>query len=96
MICILFWIIVSILIFGSCTTTKYIPVNTIKTDTIFKASKDSVKLITLFKTKDSINIRDSVVLHVNDKGEVTGKDTWHWRDRFKAQKDSTSYYKNVS
>lgn len=82
------------LFFCTCTTTKYVTVPEYHTDTLYKARKDSIKWNIYTHIKDSVSLRDSVVLKVNDKGEVVGKDTWHWRERYRNEKDSTDYYKS--
>ena len=92
----LVWAIVvcAIISLCSCTTTRYVSVPEYHTDTLYKARTDSIRWRVVTNVIDSLNVRDSVILRVNDKGEVTGKDTWHWRDRFRSEKDSTDYYKS--
>ncbi len=80
---------------SSCTSTKYIPIQTIKTDTLYKSKKDSINLITKFNLKDSINIRDSIVIRINSNGGIIGKDSWHYKDHFRSSTDSTNYYKSA-
>ncbi|WP_028896694.1 hypothetical protein [Prevotella sp. HUN102] len=63
--------------------TKYVPVETRTTDTVYKARTDSVATRNVFETRylygfrDSIRIRDSVRIRVNERGEEIGRDTWH-------------------
>src|SRR5574344_471914 len=78
----------------SCTTTKYVTVPEYHTDTLYKARKDSIKWNVYTHIKDSVSLRDSIVLRINGKGDIIGKDTWHWRERFVNEKDSTFFYKS--
>jgi uncharacterized protein YuzE len=87
-------LLITISLLASCTTTRYVSVPEYHTDTLYKARTDSIRWRVVTNVIDSLNVRDSVILRVNDKGEVTGKDTWHWRDRFRSEKDSTDYYKS--
>lgn len=68
------WIAVGIallLLFGSCQSIRYVPVETIRTDSLY---------ITVHK-RDSIHIKDSV--YVKEKGDSVIVDRWHivYRDR---------------
>lgn len=93
-------LMISLIVLGgfvmfSCSTTKLIPVETVKTDTIYKARKDSINFITRLNVKDSLKIKDSVVIHINDAGAIIGKDTWHWKEHSNITADSTFYYKTA-
>ncbi len=64
------WLIVVSLVMvllSSCTTTKYIPVETIKTEYVYKT--DSVLM------HDSIHVHDSVFIH--SKGDTVWYEKWH-------------------
>lgn len=83
---------ITVLVFGicllhGCTTTKYVPVKEVHTDTVYKARLDSVRYHTVTLYKDSINVHDSIVIRAD------GKDTWHWRDRIVYKQDSVDYYR---
>ena len=73
------WImLIAILIMlGSCTTTRYIPIETVRTE--YKTKTDS------FIQKDSIFVKDSVL--VESKGDTIHWHHWHteykdrWRNR---------------
>lgn len=60
------------MLFGSCTTTKYVPVETVRTEVQYK---DRVQ-------KDSVHILDSVFMSV--KGDTVFRDKWRivYRDKF--------------
>ena len=65
---IIIWVILSLLLSG-CTTTKYIPVETIKTDTVYQAK---IK-------RDSVYLHDSVYVKEWQKGDTIFRyrDRWH-------------------
>ena len=93
----LIWAILICLLISICTSCKsvrYVTVPEYHTDTLFKARKDSIRWKIYTNIKDSVSICDSVIIRVNSKGEVIGKDTWHWRSLFRNERDSALYYKN--
>lgn len=68
------WIAVGIallLLFGSCRSIRYVPVETIRTDSLYLSVHEH----------DSIHIKDSV--YVKEKGDSVIVDRWHtvYRDR---------------
>lgn len=68
------WIAVGIallLLFGSCRSIRYVPVETIRTDSLYLTMHE----------RDSIYIKDSV--HIKEKGDSVFVDKWHivYRDR---------------
>jgi acid phosphatase class B len=95
----LLWILLAgllpALLFGGCTTIKYVPVKEVRADTVYKAHKDSIHLITVRNIVDSIRWRDSVSTQVDSSGKVTRTDTWHWREHTSLSTDSTRYYKSA-
>ena len=60
-----------LLLFGSCQSIRYVPVETIRTDSLY---------LTVHK-RDSMHIKDSV--YVKEKGDSVIVDRWHtvYRDR---------------
>ena len=62
----------AVLLLTGCTTTKYVPVETVRTDTL-KVTKYE---------RDSIYIHDSTI--VREKGDTMLIEKWHtrWRDRW--------------
>ena len=74
-------------LFGSCTTTKYVPVPEYHTDTL-RISHN---------TRDSIYVHDST--YVKEKGDTVLIEKWHtqWRDRwrtdtiYQSKRDSIPY-----
>ena len=68
------WIAVGIallLLFGSCRSIRYVPVETIRTDSLYLTVHE----------RDSIHIQDSV--YIREKGDSVIVDKWHivYRDR---------------
>lgn len=60
-----------LLLFGSCRSIRYVPVETIRTDSIYLTVHE----------RDSIHIKDSV--YIKEKGDSVIVDKWHivYRDR---------------
>ena len=58
-------VVLLMLCLTSCTTTKYVPMETVKTDTLFKARKDSIRFITYYAREDSVHVRDSVAVKLD-------------------------------
>lgn len=79
----------------SCKTVRYIPVKEVRTDTVFKSRKDSIRWIRYVSFTDSIRWRDSVAVTIGSDGNVKRTDTWHWRDHSTNKKDSTLFYKSL-
>lgn len=73
---------------SSCTTTKYVPVETVRTEYITK--HDSVLL------KDSVFLHDSVYIHA--KGDTVWYEKWHvqYQDRIKEVVKTDTVIKNDS
>lgn len=68
------WIVVGIallLLFGSCRSIRYVPVETIRTDSLYLSVHE----------RDSIHIKDFV--YIKEKGDSVIVDKWHivYRDR---------------
>ena len=65
-------VVFGLLLLTGCTTTKYVPIETVRTDTL-KVTKYE---------RDSIYIHDSTI--VREKGDTMLIEKWHtrWRDRW--------------
>ena len=65
-------VLIALSLLSSCTTTKYIEVEKVRTDTTY---------ITKWQ-RDSIYLKDST--HVSEKGDTVRIEHWHteWRDRW--------------
>ena len=71
-------------LFGSCTTTKYVPVPEYHTDTLWQQRT----------LRDSIYIErhDSIVTF--QKGDTVTIDRWHWRDRWRDRVKTDTIYRS--
>jgi len=82
------------LCFTSCSHRVYVPVQSIRTDTIYMAKKDSVHIKDSLITRQVINIRDSVAIHdsvvivQDEQGNVKERLIVRYRDRWHATQDN--------
>ena len=78
----------------SCSHRVYVPVQSIRTDTIYMAKKDSVHIKDSLITRQVINIRDSIAIHdsvviiKDEQGNVKEKLIIRYRDRWHATQDN--------
>ena len=78
----------------SCSHRVYVPVQSIRTDTIYIAKKDSVHIKDSLITRQVINIRDSIAIHdsvviVKDEhGNVKERLIVRYRDHWHATQDA--------
>ena len=78
----------------SCSHRVYVPVQSIRTDTIYMSRKDSVHIKDSLITRQVINIRDSVAIHdsvviiKDDQGNIKEKLIVRYRDRWHATQDA--------
>lgn len=84
------------LLLCSCRSVRYVPVETVRTDTVYKARRDSAAWAWRTIVKDSVRLRDSTVLVVDTAGNVVRTGEWHWRDRIVTAKDSSAYWRGVA
>ena len=56
---------------------------------------DSVRWETKTQIRDSVNVRDSVVIKVDAEGNEIGRSEWHYREKYREEKDSTAFYKQI-
>jgi starvation-inducible outer membrane lipoprotein len=84
-----------VLLLSGCRTTRYVPVKEVRTDTVYKARKDSIHWITCHNVVDSIRWRDSVVNTVDNSGQVKKSEIWHRVDHYHATNDSVNFYKDL-
>ena len=78
----------------SCKSTQYVPVKEVRVDTIYKASKDSIRWLEKTHLTDSIRWRDCTLVKFDYKGVVVYKEVWHSREHSTSLTDSTKYYKH--
>ena len=77
----------------SCSHRTYIPLQSVRTDTVYMSRKDSVHIKDSLITRQVINIRDSVAIHdsiviiKDDQGNIKEKLIVRYRDRWHATQD---------
>lgn len=82
------------LCFTSCSHRVYVPVQSIRTDTIYMSRKDSVHIKDSLITRQVINIRDSIAIHdsvvivKDEQGNIKEKLIVRYRDRWHATQDN--------
>lgn len=82
------------LCFTSCSHRVYVPVQSIRTDTIYMSRKDSVHIKDSLITRQVINIRDSVAIHdsvvivKDEQGNIKEKLIVRYRDHWHATQDA--------
>ena len=87
--------------FTSCSHRVYVPVQSIRTDTIYMAKKDSVHIKDSLITRQVINIRDSVAIHdsiviiKDDQGNIKEKLIIRYRDRWHATQDNLTLQRQI-
>lgn len=69
--------------------------SSVKKDSVEIHFIDSVRWETKTQVKDSVNVRDSVVIRVDAEGNEVGRSEWHYKEKYREVKDSTAYYKNL-
>lgn len=87
--CLLCVIVLFFVIVCGCTRTIYQPVETVRTDSISTFTEaDKAEFHSLIDAlekrvniRDSVVIRDSVIMVVNEAGTIVSKETFHDRDR---------------
>ena len=85
----------------SCSHRVYVPVQSIRTDTIYMAKKDSVhikdSLITrqVITTRDSVAIHDSVVIVKDEQGNIKERLIVRYRDRWHATQDNLTLQRQI-
>lgn len=78
----------------SCSHRVYVPVQSIRTDTIYMSRKDSVHIKDSLVVKQVINIRDSVAIHdsvvivKDEQGNIKERLIVRYRDRWHATQDN--------
>lgn len=58
-----------------CKTVRYVPVETVRTDSVY--ATDSSVVNTIIHYKDSLRIKDSIVIVVDTAGNVLSKEKYH-------------------
>lgn len=84
-----------LLLFSGCTRKVYVPVQAMQRDSVVINRVDSINWIQKTNIRDSIRIKDSVVITKDQQGNITNKESYHEKDHYKQSSDSTSYYKDL-
>lgn len=85
----------------SCSHRVYVPVQSIRTDTIYMSRKDSVHIKDSLITRQVINIRDSVAIHdsvvivKDEQGNIKEKLIVRYRDRWHATQDNLTLQRHI-
>ena len=88
-------------LFTSCSHRTYVPLQSVRTDTVYMARKDSVHIKDSLVVKQVINIRDSIAIHdsvvivKNEQGEVKERLIVRYRDRWHATQDNLTLQKMI-
>ena len=76
-----------------CSHRTYVPLQSVRTDTIYMSRKDSVHIKDSLITRQVINIRDSIAIHdsvvivKDEQGNIKEKLIVRYRDRWHATQD---------
>lgn len=87
--------------FTSCSHRVYVPVQSIRTDTVYMSRKDSVHIKDSLITRQVINIRDSVAIHdsvviiKDEQGNIKEKLIVRYRDRWHATQDNLTLQRQI-
>ena len=88
-------------LFTSCSHRTYVPLQSVRTDTVYMARKDSVHIKDSLIIRQVINIRDSIAIHdsvVIVKDEQGNVKEWlivRYRDRWHATQDNLTLQRQL-
>lgn len=94
-------LVLTALCLTSCSHRVYVPVQSIRTDTIYMSRKDSVHIKDSLITRQVINIRDSVAIHdsvviiKDEQGNIKEKLIVRYRDRWHATQDNLTLQRQI-
>ena len=89
------------LCFTSCSHRTYVPLQSVHTDTVYMARKDSVHIKDSLIIRQVINIRDSVAIHdsvviiKDEQGNVKERLIVRYRDRWHATQDNLTLQRQI-
>ena len=84
-----------------CSHKVYVPIESVHTDTVYMARKDSVHIKDSLVIRQVINVRDSVTIHdsvvivKDEQGNVKEKLIIRYRDRWHATEDNLSLQRQI-
>lgn len=85
----------------SCSHRTYVPLQSVRTDTVYMARKDSVHIKDSLVVRQVINIRDSVAIHdsvvivKDEQGNVKERLIVRYRDRWHATQDNLTLQRQL-
>lgn len=84
-----------------CSHKVYVPVESVRTDTLYLSHrdsihvKDSIVMHHVINTRDSVAIHDSVVIVKNEQGEVKERLIVRYRDRWHATQENLTLQRQL-
>lgn len=78
---------------GSCKSVKYVPIETIKHDSIYISKTDTLKVTHTIKEKEYVTVKDSSSIVLDEQGKVLKQEIWHNKTIIRQMSDSLEYYK---
>ena len=90
-----------IMLFCGCSHKIYVPVESVRTDTLYLSHrdsihvKDSIVMHHIINTRDSVAIHDSVVIVQDEQGNVKEKLIIRYRDRWHATLDNLTLQRQI-
>lgn len=102
---VVFWAIVLLLFLvalASCTHKVYVPLETVRTDTVYRArhdsteTRDSIHVQRVVNVRDSVTIRDSVVITRDEQGNVKERLVIRYRDRWRMSADNVTMMREIA
>ena len=94
-----YWIVIGITVIvmlTSCQSVKYVPVETVKYDSIYIAKHDTVSITQVKHEKEIVIQKDSVVVKVDENGKILQKEIFHNRQTIKELSDSLAHYRALA
>lgn len=88
-------------LFTSCSHRTYVPLQSVRTDTVYMARKDSVHIKDSLVVKQVINIRDSIAIHdsvviiKDEQGNIKEKLIIRYRDRWHETQDNLTLQRQI-
>lgn len=85
----------------SCSHRTYVPLQSVRTDTVYMARKDSVHIKDSLIVRQVINIRDSIAIHdsvvivKDEQGNVKERLIVRYRDRWHATQDNLTLQRQL-
>ena len=88
-------------LFTSCSHRTYVPLQSVRTDTVYMARKDSVHIKDSLIIRQVINIRDSIAIHdsvvivKDEQGNVKERLIVRYRDRWHATQENLTLQRQL-